>query len=329
MIVIMVLIIFNAELIHYGLIQAKGQLNIISNSVPVDSILSDSTASEEIRNKIRLVQEVKKYAQEIGLKSTDNYETFYDQKGKSILWNVSACEPYAFVPYEWRFPILGSFGYKGFFDLEMAKREEAKLKAQNYDTNIRSVGAWSTLGWFRDPILSNMLDRSTGDLAELIFHELTHSTIFVKDSLEFNENLASFIGQQAAADFLRLKYGPQSDELYDYLKELHDDNNYRDHILRGKETLDSLYQSFNNENDIDSKNNLKKRCIEKIVSSLDTVTFHSDKYRRIFLKAIPNNAYFMSFNRYYAYDDELNELLEENSNILRDMIEFCTEQFAD
>ena len=87
----------------------------------------------------------------------------------------------------------------------MADKEMELLKEAGYDVGMRTVGGWSTLGWFKDPILSNMLNRSYGDLANLIIHELVHATIFVKDSVEFNENLASFIGDQGAKLFLKRK----------------------------------------------------------------------------------------------------------------------------
>src|SRR5690606_16736486 len=129
---------------------------------------------------------------EIGLEESKNYTSYYDQKGQVILWNLSACESYEFTPKLWSFPFLGSFPYKGYFDLDKAMEEYQLLKELGYDARIRPVNGWSTLGWTKDPILSNMTERSTGAIVELIIHELTHSTLFVKDNIEFNENLASF-----------------------------------------------------------------------------------------------------------------------------------------
>ena len=203
---LVVLIAFNLDLLEYGIGQLRGQMTILAEARPIDEVLEDPTFPDSLKTKIHLIQEVRQFAvEELELVDSKNYTTIYDQKGRDVLWNVSACEPYELKPYKWSFPILGSFSYKGFFDLEKARQERGVLDSLGLDTNIRAVGAWSTLGWFQDPILSNMLYRKEGDLAELIIHELTHATIFVKDSLTFNENLASFIGTEGAKLFLEKK----------------------------------------------------------------------------------------------------------------------------
>ena len=273
-------------------------------------------------------QRVKEYAKTIGLASTKNYNTYYDQKGKSILWNVSACEPFAFKPKEWKFPLLGSFAYKGFFDLEKARQEEKIWGSKGYDTNIRSVGAWSTLGWLNDPILSNMLERSIGNLAELIFHELTHSTVFISDSLEFNENLASFIGEKATIQFLIDQYGVNSPQLEVFRMENQDASKYRSHILNGRVQLDSLYQSFTDKTDIE-KLKLKNLLIDSIVSNIDTITFHESFYYDLFSEKRPNNAYFMSFKRYYHYKDELEIIYNNQRKDISAFINYCRNTLND
>ncbi|MCP4457806.1 MAG: aminopeptidase, partial [Cytophagales bacterium] len=145
---------------------------------------------DSLRAKIEVIQNEKRYAvEELGLNVTDNYTTFYDQKGETALWNVSACRAYSFDPKIWWFPIVGDVPYKGFFDFEKASGVGSELREEGWDVRIRGVSGWSTLGWFKDPILSEMLNRSEGQLAELIIHELTHGTIFVKDRVTFREPL--------------------------------------------------------------------------------------------------------------------------------------------
>lgn len=99
------------------------------------------------------------------------------------MYVVTACAPFAFQPRMWHFPVVGSFPYKGFFEKNKALAEAKKIKEEEgLEVSVRTAGGWSTLGWFKDPVLSNMLNRSEGDLANLIIHELTHGTLFVKDS---------------------------------------------------------------------------------------------------------------------------------------------------
>ncbi len=128
------------------------------------------------------------------------------------MWVVLACEPFQLKPKEWKFPILGDrFPTKVFLRRSSGYRlKQDDLKRKDGMLSFRNPGGWSTLGWFTDPILSKMLMRSEGDLANLIIHEMSHATIFVKDSVEFNENLATFIGDRGTEQFLIDKYGDTS-----------------------------------------------------------------------------------------------------------------------
>ncbi|MEM9857460.1 MAG: aminopeptidase, partial [Bacteroidota bacterium] len=226
------ILIYYHDLVYYGLVQGKGQLSIVWNAEPVEDFLENPDTPDSIRQKLLFIAEVREFAvRELGLNDTDNYTTMFDQKGKPILWVVTGCEPFAFEPKTWDFPVVGEMPYKGFFIEEMAYEEMADVEEQGYDVGLRTVGGWSTLGWFKDPILSNMLGRSYGDLANLIIHELVHATIFVKDSVVFNENLASFIGDRGAEIFLK-KYYPNT-YLVDYKNELKDEQLYIDHVLSG------------------------------------------------------------------------------------------------
>ena len=303
-------IILFREMIAYGIDQALGQLEIIKDSRPIAIVMEDPEVADSLKQKIALIQEVRDFAfNELGLEQSDNYTTFYDQKGQTILWNLSASASYSFEAYKWSFPILGSFPYKGFFDLEKAKEEYEYLKDQGYDVRIRPVGGWSTLGWTTDPILSNMLKRNNGSLAELIIHELTHSTLFVKDDIVFNENLAAFIGERGAIDFMKIKYGEESAELIEYIKSEDDSKNFRSHMLQSAQLLDSLYQNFNEEMNDSLKSFKKHLIIDQVISSVDTLDFYDPRYYKIFSKSRPNNAYFMSYLRYYSSEDSLKTIL--------------------
>ncbi|MEQ9468589.1 MAG: aminopeptidase [Ekhidna sp.] len=306
--VLAIILILNREMVAYGLKQAKGQLSITFNTRPISEVLADSLVADSIKTQIGIVMEAREFAfDRLGLKQSDNYTTFYDQKGEVALWNLSASEPYALEPKLWSFPLLGSFPYKGFFDLENAKKEMAELEEQGYDARIRPVGGWSTLGWTKDPILSNMLERPEGALAELIIHELTHSTLFVKDQVEFNENLASFIGEKGAVLFLSEKYGKNSDPLFEYILAEDDSQTFRNQMLLATSKLDSLYQAIADMSD-SIKSIRKHILIDQIASSIDTLHFHNPRYYQAFRSGRPNNAYFMSYLRYYSAKDSLENL---------------------
>lgn len=307
MIITILLLIVYRDLVLYGFRQAKGQLYIVWNAKPVEEFLNDPAFADSLKTKLHLINEVRKYAiDSLGMKDTKNYKTLFDQKGNEIMWVVTASEPFRLKAKEWTFPVLGSVPYKGFFDRDLAIALKDQLEKEGWDVSIRNPGGWSTLGWFTDPILSKMLERSEGDLANLIIHEMSHATIFVKDSIDFNENLSTFIGDRGAEKFLISKYGKDSREYTTYVNEDIDYLKFSDHMLRASEKLDSLYRTMTGPMPVERKKSLKNKMISDIVASLDTLTLTtttgkpSARYR----DHLPNNAYFMNFRRYQARQDD-------------------------
>lgn len=315
------LIIANFQLVEYGISQAKGQLKVVWGARPNETWLNDPAFPDSLKRKILLVEEVKEFAfDSLGINFTENYSSMYDQQGQPLMFVVSACPPFQLEPVEFRFPLVGEFTYKGFFNEDMAKELAAGLKAQGYDTNIRTAGGWSTLGWFEDPILSDMLNRSSGYLVETIIHELTHGTLFVKDSLKFNENLATFIGTYGARRFLKNKFGVGSKEYKDYVNHWKDRRIYLHHMLRGAKHLDALYRSFPENIDQHKKKQLKEVAIKDIIISLDTLELNNiTKYQKFLSQQEINNTFFMSYIRYHGEIEALEKELREiyNGNIKR------------
>lgn len=293
------------ELLVYGIRQGKGQLNIIWNARPVEEFLDNPDFPDSLKQKLVLINEIRKYSiDSLGLKDTRNYKTLFDQKGEEIMWVVTASEAFQLKAKEWDFPVLGSVPYKGFFNKDLALKLREELVKEGWDVSIRNPGGWSTLGWFTDPILSKMLERSEGDLANLIIHEMSHATIFIKDSIDFNENLATFIGDRGAEKFLAHKYGVDSKEYKQYFTEDEDYLKFADHMLRGSETLDSLYKTMSDQQPVDEKKAIKEKTIRRIVETLDTLTLTDNTNPSArYSKVLPNNAFFMNFRRYQSKQD--------------------------
>lgn len=310
-------------LIVYGVNQGLGQLNIVWNARPIAEVLNDPTFPDSLKVKLRIVDEIKRFALDsLGLKDSENYQTVYDQKGEELMWVVTASEPYRLKPKTWDFPVIGTVPYKGFFDKEKAIKETKKLQEEGWDVGVRNPGGWSTLGWFTDPILSGMLARNEGDLASLIIHEMVHATIFIKDSVEFNENLASFIGDSAAFDFLASKYGRNSREYITYVNEVDDYARYSQHLLRGSNLLDSLYNTWTDADTEAIKKKKKEALISKIVSEMDTLTMRQFKIpTKRFNEKLPNNDYFLAYRRYQSKQRNFKlELVTRYNGDLREMI---------
>ncbi len=308
-----------SNLIIYGITQAKGQLTIILKAQPIGEVLNDNSFPDSLKQKLILIEEIKKFATDsLAITKSDNYSSVYIQNKKPLLLTISACEPYSFKPKEWSFPILGNVPYKGFFNVTEAKKEINKLIKQGYDADVYSPSGWSTLGWFNDPILSGMLHRSEGQLANLIIHELMHGTLFVKNNVNFNENLANFIGDKGAEQFLIYKFGIHSKQYNKYQQNKADEKVYTAYMLKSTERLDSLYVKIRNDKNEVTKKQKKKALISEIVRGVN----HLDLYKRksffeYSLEAFKEkNAFFMGFKRYDSqyelFEKELNNAFKGN-----------------
>lgn len=315
-VILVALGLWQHELVSYGWMQAKGQLRILWHTEPVEAVLNSPATPDSVKQKIKLIGEIKRFAiDSLRLNPSGSYTSYYDQQGKPILWVITAAPPYELKAKEWHFPILGTFSYKGFFEKDRADSAVAELKRAGFDTRIGEVSAWSTLGFFNDPILSSMTERDPGSLAELILHELTHGTLFVKNSLEYNENLADFVGEYGAVRFLAARYGQNSAEYRDYVASKTFFERYDDHVLRGTKTLDSLYHFFKPTMSVEVKEKLKWSTIERIVVSADTLTDERSqplkRKRRWHKLNLPNNAYFVGYLTYRKQQNTFRQEFEE------------------
>jgi len=314
LVVLLLVGLWNYDLVIYLLRQFKGQTTILFKAVPVEDILKDPDLKPEYREKLLLTDEIRKYAMDsLGLKNSKNYTLYYDQHDKPLLWVLTGCLPYELKAKEWWFPYLGDVSYKGFFNEALALKEEQMIRSQGYETDIYSPSAWSTLGYFKDPIFSNMLKRGPGRLSELIVHELTHATIYLKSSVDFNENLATFIGEKGAEQFLESKYGVESEEYKKYTGYLSDEIIYSDYMMKSAARLDSLYKTFSEEMTVKEKATKKYTMIASIMYSINQLPLsYPDRYRFDFKNtSLPNNTEFMSFMRYRKKQDMFNHVFEE------------------
>jgi predicted aminopeptidase len=228
----------------YYVNQAKGQFDIVLNSRPIEEVYSDPELTESKARKLDLVLAARHFAEtRLGLRPSRNYTTYFDTGRRAVTYVVSACKADAFIPYLWWFPIVGSLPYKGFFDLDDAEAEAAALRAEGWDVMVGESAAYSTLGWFRDPVFSSMLSLSDASLASTVIHELVHGTIYVADHADFNESLATFVGRQGALQLLEERHGRGSPGVEEARARFEDEALFDDFILDLYERLSVLYRS--------------------------------------------------------------------------------------
>jgi predicted aminopeptidase len=289
----------------YTFKQGAVMLGYLNQAVPLEQLSLKNTKSEEF---VRLVTDIRRFAvEELGLATSKNYTTYVELDRDYLAAVVSASENDFFKHYEWYFPVVGSMPYKGFFDIEDAKKERIKLEKKNLDVWIRRVDAFSTLGWFKDPLYSYMQDYSPGRLADLIIHELVHATVFIKGQVQFNEELAEFIGSKGAVLYVKSRYGTDSAEYRELLTSNSEYENFFTFIQELITELEVLYS-----NDIGKEEKLIKKgmiinAAQKRFETEYEKNFSSDNYRG-FSELPINNAYLELHRLYHAEDNFYDDL---------------------
>jgi predicted aminopeptidase len=226
---------------------------------------------------------------------------------------VSAAAKDSFTAYEWWFPVVGKVPYKGFFNVEDARRERDRLQRKNLDVWVRGVDAFSTLGWFKDPLYSYMRDYSDYRLANLLIHELLHATVYLKGQSQFNEELAEFVGTEGARLYIEQKYGGASPE-YQAVFDSEADSKTFVAYLRGLIVeLEELYRSAapqSREEKLTRKAEIIKASQERFTRDYDAL-FKGPDYRG-FAELPVNNAYLELYRLYYEGNNFYRELYEKS-----------------
>lgn len=180
------------------------EAKILSNRKPIADLVRDPSIDSVTRAKLKVVLDAREFARSgLGLRTKESFTTFSQLDTDTLVLVLSAAYRDSLKPYTWWFPIVGRVPYKGYFDFERAKRDEEKLRKEGFDTYLRPSDAFSTLGWFNDPLLSTSLRRDSLELANTVIHEVTHNTFYAPGQAYFNESFASFVGARGAAAFFR------------------------------------------------------------------------------------------------------------------------------
>jgi predicted aminopeptidase len=190
-------------LAYYGQ-AARGQLALSAAARPVAQVLADPAVSPALKARLRLANELRDYAARVlALPQGGAYRSYVELERQYALWNVVAAPEFALEPVQSCFPIAGCVAYRGYFERDAAERHAAARRAAGYDVVVYGVPAYSTLGWFDDPLLSSFIDYPDAELARLLFHELAHQVVYVKDDSTFNESFAVVVEREGLRRWLR------------------------------------------------------------------------------------------------------------------------------
>lgn len=181
---------------------AKEEARILDSRRPIREAVHDTTLSSETRAKLRLVEDSRDFAaRQLGLDPDDTFTSYAEVHSDTLLMVVSAVEELRLSWKTWWYPVVGRVPYKGFFDFEEARSEAARLEDSGYDVWVRPSSAFSTLGWFPDPVLSTTLSGDSLRITETVIHEITHTSFFPSGHARFNESFANFVGHRGAIEF--------------------------------------------------------------------------------------------------------------------------------
>ncbi len=176
-----------------------GQLRLLQAREPIDQVIADPARDAQLKAHLAQAREARTFASDhLHLPNNKSYRLYADIGRPFVVWNVFTTPEFSLAPQNHCFPIAGCVAYRGYYSQGAARGEAALQRLQGMDVSIGGVEAYSTLGWFNDPILSSMMHWGDERLATLIFHELAHQRFYVKDDTEFNESFATFVEQEGS-----------------------------------------------------------------------------------------------------------------------------------
>ena len=227
----------------YLIKSAWSQADLLMSRTSLEKTFKKPNLKPEEIKKLELARDAKAFGERVlGLKKNSNYDSFVQLNRPYVSYVVSAAERDKLEQHLWNFPVVGEVPYKGFFNPDDAKAEAKVLNARGFDTYVRGVSAFSTLGWFDDPVLSSMLRYSDYDLVNTIIHESVHATLYIKSHADFNERLASFIGNIGADLFFQEREGAESPTVAANRLENEDEKRFSKFISAEIDALKKWYQ---------------------------------------------------------------------------------------
>jgi predicted aminopeptidase len=310
--------------VTYIVKSAYSQAELLRRRVPIEQALKDPSLNEDQKRKLALALEARQFAEkDLGLKATLNYTTYVQLDRPYVTYVVSAAERNELKPYNWSYPLLGALPYKGFFNPAEAAAEADRLREKGYDTYVRGVSAYSTLGWFRDPILSSMLRYKDYNLVNTVIHETVHATIYIRSEADFNERLATFFGNKGAEAFYLSREGKEGRTLRTMVDDNHDDRLFSAFISKELDLLSQWYEERKAAPVSDNVRAARLREIqERFRSEVRPRMKGTDSYKSFETEEL-NNARLLTYRLYYENLDDFEAVFEKLGGDFHKMLDFC------
>lgn len=294
--------------VSYYAQSVQGQLEIISKSRPIDSLLESERVSAPLAGKLSQALEIRDFAsRELALPDNDGYRYYADLARDYVVWNIFAAPALSLEGQEWCYLIVGCLSYRGYFSRDEAHAYASRLQKQGFDTWVGGVVAYSTLGWFDDPLLNTMLGQDMDYLARVIFHELAHQKIYIKNDTAFNEAFAETV----ALEGMRRWYAHRGDSgsYRHFLRKLQHEESFVSLVMDYRGKLENIYHSELGDSE---KLAWKNRLLQAMVDDYRQMRIHwgnDDRYDNWFAGEL-NNAKLLAVSTYQLYVPVLRKRLE-------------------
>lgn len=300
-----------------------GQMKLMASRVSIEDALKDPALSADKKQKLLLAQEAREFAETtLHLKSTKNYTSYVELNRPYVTYVVSAAPKWELKHHQWSYPLMGKMPYKGYFDEDDARDEEKELQKKDLDTYMRGVSAYSTLGWFNDPLLSSMLRYEDYDLVNTVIHETVHATLYIKHAADFNERLATFLGTKGAELFYLKKEGPDSATLNKIKMENEDNKLFSRFISRELADLEAWYKSLPEQERNEESRMARIRKIQTKFQT-DLAPMLKTKNFKKFPEAQLNNARLLVYKTYMQDLADFERLYEKVDGNYQAFVEKC------
>ena len=315
--------ICGCESMHYYSQAVQGQYQILEKRQPISDILADPESPEFLRQRLAFILKVRQFAQnDLQLPVKNNYLTYVDLERPYVVWNVFAAPEFSLAPKTWCYPFVGCAAYRGYFSQTNAAQYATKLEHQGYDVYVVGVSAYSTLGWFDDPVLSSFLRYSEMQLAALIFHELAHQVLYVKGDTAFNESFATTVEQEGLQRWLAAT--PSADNYGDYLRRYNSEQQFIRLVLQYRQRLEKIYQS---DDSATVKREKKAAVIAEMRAEFNRLkTFENGlaAYDNWMDNSL-NNAKLVSVSAYHRFVPAFQKMLQQSQGSLSHFYGACRE----
>ena len=281
----------------YYLQAISGQKKLMQSRQDIQSVLDDPATPAGLAGQLETAGQIKAFAQNtLGLPVEDNYTSYVEVEGDALVWNVIATGEFSLQPKKWCFPVAGCVPYRGFFNRQKAQDSANRLSRKGMDVIVSPAAAYSSLGWFKDPLLSTMLSGSDIRLAAYLFHELAHQRLYVKNDGLFNEGYASFVEDTGVR--LWLESNQQQEGLQKWLQLQDASKDFASLIGETRTQLSRLYRSGASDTVMRQRKAEIFAVLEHDYQQLSDKNWQGKRYYSAWFDEPLNNARLALFNTY-------------------------------